>query len=258
MKNAIGISTANGYPFLSFEERLALYNRLGFQSVMLWWGDDEPETRSERAALAKQYHLHIENVHADMANSNSLWLPGAGGDKKAEDLMQAVIDCHHSGIKCMVLHLTNGIAPPDISDIGLQRMELVFATAIKYGVTLAIENVRSSKHIRYILDHYHDEHIGLCFDTGHSNIWCQDTDWLSLYGDRLAAVHIHDNGGITDEHGIPCTGTLDWDSIINQLSKSSYHGALTLETEYRGGDLEELKTFLGNSYDAGIALLEMV
>ena len=258
MKKAIGISTANGYPFLSFRERFALFSKMGFQSIMLWWGEGERETRAQRVALAKQYHLHIENVHADMENSNSLWVSGACGDEKAEELVQAIVECKICGIKCMVVHLTNGNEPPEISDIGLLRMEKIFSTAKNHEVTLAIENVRTEKHIRYVLDHYHDKHIGFCLDTGHSNIWCKDVDWLSLYGDRLAAVHLHDNNGIKDGHSVPFTGTLDWNEIICQLSESSYHGSLTLETEYRGDENHEyLAKFLKDSYDAGLRLLEM-
>jgi sugar phosphate isomerase/epimerase len=259
MKKTIGISTANGYPFLTLRERYTWFSKSGFQSIMLWWGEDEREVRSQRVALAEEYHLRIENVHADMENSNSLWVSGASGDEKAKELIQAVVDCKTFGIQCMVIHLTNGNEPPGISDFGLRRMEKIFSAAKKHEVTLAIENVRIEKHIRYLLDHCHEKHIGFCLDTGHSNIWCKDTDWLSLYGDRLAAVHLHDNNGVYDEHAVPFSGTLNWNELIYQLSKSSYHGALTLETEYRGdGNPEYLEKFLKDSYNAGIRLLEMV
>ena len=259
MKKTIGISTANGYPFLSFRERFALFSKLGFQSIMLWWGEGERETRAQRVGLANEYHLYIENVHADMENSNFLWVPDASGDEKAEELIQAIIDCKTYGIKCMVIHLTNGNEPPEISDIGLLRMEKIFLTAKRHEITLAIENVRTEKHIRYILDHYHDEHIGFCLDTGHANIWFKDTDWLSLYGDRLAAVHLHDNNGINDEHSVPFMGNLGWNEIMYQLSRSLYHGPLTLETEYRGDEnFEYLEKFLKDSFDAGLRLLGML
>jgi len=79
-KTRIGIGSVNGYPFLSMDVRFALYKSVGFQSVMLWWGEGEKETRKERAELVRKHNLHIENVHADMARSNSIWLPGLTGD----------------------------------------------------------------------------------------------------------------------------------------------------------------------------------
>ena len=89
-------------------------------------------------------------------------------------------------------------------------------------------------------------------------MWCKDTDWLTLYSDRLAAVHFHDNNGNEDEHSFPLTGTIDWLGTINKIKLSSYKGCITLETEYKGNeDLESLKKFLDTSYHSGynIALM---
>ena len=71
-KKHIGTTSANGWPFLSFEERFAIYKRLGFHSIMLWWGEGEEETRKDRVAVAKEHNLYIENVHAEMEYSNSI------------------------------------------------------------------------------------------------------------------------------------------------------------------------------------------
>lgn len=91
-KNIIGTTTANGYPFLSFDERFAMYQDLGYRSIMLWWGEDDYDTREKRVSLAKKHHLQIENVHADMAHCNSLWEPGPQGDEKAKEFMNAIKD----------------------------------------------------------------------------------------------------------------------------------------------------------------------
>ena len=254
-KTKIGITSANGWPFLSLKERFATYQRVGFHSLMLWWGDGEKETRKERIALAKEYNLHIENVHAEMEHSNSLWKPGPYGEQKANELIEAIKDCDTHDIRCMVIHLTNGDSPPDISHIGLNRIEMLIENAIKYNVVLAIENVRTDKHIRYILDNYKDKHIAFCYDTGHANLWCKETDWLSLYADRLAAVHLHDNNGNEDEHAIPLTGAINWTAMMQAINKSSYDGCLSLETEYRGTrNIKQLERFLGTSYQSGLDL----
>ena len=80
-------------------------------------------------------------------------------------------------------------------------------------------------------------------------MWCKDVDWLSLYSDRLAAVHLHDNNGIEDQHISPFMGTIDWVKIMQRIKRSSYEGSLTLETEYRGiEDIAQLEDFLSKSY----------
>ena len=63
-KANIGITSANGWEFLSYKERFALYQKLGFRSIMFWWGGGDKESRKEKVALANEYNLHIENVHA--------------------------------------------------------------------------------------------------------------------------------------------------------------------------------------------------
>ena len=254
-KNHIGTTSANGFTFLSFKERFATFERLGFNSIMLWWGEGEKETRIDRVILAKEHNLQIENVHADMEYSNSLWNPGTHGDQKIQEHIESVKDCATHGIRRMVIHLTNGDTPPEISDVGLKRIEMLIECAIKYDVTLAIENVRTDKHIKYMLDNYKDKHVAFCYDTGHANLWCKDTDWLSLYADRLAAVHLHDNNGKEDEHTFPLTGTINWADVMQKISKSPYDGCLALETEYTGNEnIEELENFLRTSYQSGCNL----
>jgi len=254
-KNQIGTTSANGWPFLSFKERFGIYQRMGFNSVMLWWGEGEKETRKDRVAAAKEHNLYIENVHAEMEYSNSMWKPGLHGDQKIQEHIQSVKDCAAHGIKRMVIHLTNGDSPPDISAVGLQRIELLIECAIKHDVILAIENVRTDKHVKYVLDNYKDKHVAFCYDTGHANLWCKETDWLSMYADRLAAVHLQDNHGNEDEHTFPLTGTINWIDVMEKINKSPYDGCLALETEYRGNEnTEQFEIFLKTSYQSGFNL----
>lgn len=119
----------------------------------------------------------------------------------------------------------------------------------------AFENVRTEAHLRYVLDHYQDKHIVFCYDSGHSNLWNKDIDWLSLYSNRLAAIHLHDNKGKTDEHSCPFSGTMDWKNIMHKIKESSYKGSLTLETEYRSiENVNHLQDFLATSYRSGLEL----
>jgi len=67
--NKIGIATINGYP-LTMDERMEAFRNVGFHSILLWWGDDEIESKSERVALADKYNLMIENAHASTDRLN--------------------------------------------------------------------------------------------------------------------------------------------------------------------------------------------
>lgn len=230
----IGLTTINGYP-LPMETRFEKIKAAGFDSILLWWGNDEKENRQERVVLAEKHHLIIENVHAQTDNLNSLWLSGDEGEQTVSELITEIEACGIYGISTIVLHLTNGSAPPSLSEAGIKRIERLINTAEKMNVQIAFENIRIPQHTQYILDHYHSASVGLCYDSGHENYWTPEIDWLNLYGNRIFAIHLHDNTGNGDSHMIPFDGNIDWDTKLKALAGSSYQGSITLEAEYHHG-----------------------
>jgi len=249
----IGIATGNGYG-IPFEERYALFRKAGFDSILLWWGNDEMATRVDRVWLAKAFDLRIENAHASTDNLNALWLEGAAGNRTCNRLLHEIDDCGEFGISTLVLHLTNSSNPPPVSAVGLNRVEYLFRLAEDAGVRLAFENVRQPEHTRYILDHYPLPHVGLCYDAGHAHFWTPDTDWLTMYRDRLFAVHLHDNDGTRDAHRIPFEGSIDWEHVMEKIAASSYHGCIAVESEYAAGgyeSAESLPDYLHRAYAGG-------
>ncbi len=253
--DVLGITAANGIDHFSQRERFKIFAQAGFKSVMLAWGSDDD--RKESISLAAEYGLEIENAHSNMRGCNPLWVVGRDGDEKESALRKTVEDCGKYGIRTMVMHLSNGFDVPRLSTIGLKRVERILDSAKNVGVTVALENVRVSEHLRYVLDNYTDEHVKFCFDAGHANIWCKDIDWLALYRNRLAALHLHDNDGEEDEHRIPLSGTVTWDAVLQSVRKSSYCGALTIETEVSGiRSMDEFTSYIEKVYAAGKILSE--
>jgi sugar phosphate isomerase/epimerase len=51
-----------------------------------------------------------------------------------------------------------------------------------------------------------------------------------MIGDKLKAVHIHDNMGKEDEHLIPGDGIIDWNAFADALREIGYTGVISLET----------------------------
>ncbi len=253
--DVLGITALNGADHFSQRERFAVISKVGFKSVMLAWGTDD--CRKESISLAEEYGLIIENAHSDMHGCNPLWIDGKEGEEKTSQLLKTVDDCGRYGIKTMIMHLSNGFDTPPLSGIGLKRIERIFDAAKDTGVTIALENARVCTHLRYVLDNYTCEHVKFCFDAGHANIWCTDTPWFDLYSQRLAAVHLHDNGGKEDDHQIPLTGTVKWDEVLKSIGNSSYCGNLTLETEVKGiSDKDDFTEYLRRAYAAAEKLAE--
>ena len=54
---------------------------------------------------------------------------------------------------------------------------------------------------------------------------------MPLFGDRLSALHLHDNHRKfnMDEHMLPFDGRLDYDYVAEQIAKHKYTGTLMLE-----------------------------
>lgn len=256
----VGISTGNGYP-IPFENRYPLFKNAGFDSIMLWWGNDEMATRVDRIWLAKAFDLYIKNAHASTNDLNALWLDGVEGNLTCNRLLHEIDDCAEFGIKTLVVHLTNGSTPPPVSATGMNRVEHLVRLAEDGGVKLAFENVLVPQHLQAVLDHFTSPSVGLCYDTGHEHCFTPNMDWLSLYGDRVFALHLHDNDGTADNHLIPFTGTIDWDRKLAAIAASSYAGSITVEAEFRSGGQYEsvgLEHFLQSAYKSGRRIEEQI
>ena len=81
--------------------------------------------------------------------------------------------------------------------------------------------------------------FGLCFDFGHASLLHKDIEEFIVKADkRLKVVHLHDNDGTEDMHGIPYTYLKhwggspinDWNSLIKGLKKIQYEGGINFET----------------------------
>jgi sugar phosphate isomerase/epimerase len=227
----VGISSINGAP-LPMAERFRLFREAGFGAVLLWWGDGEAESREQRVRLAEKYGLAVENVHASTDRLNELWADGPEGDRTIARIFGEIEDCARLGIATIVLHLTNGINPPPVSNTGAVRIESLVERAKARRVRLAFENVRLPEHTCFALDRFQSPYVGLCYDSGHEHRWTPEIDWLSWYGGRTFALHLHDNAGDRDAHLTPYLGSIDWDQKITAIAKSCYRGAPTLEAEY--------------------------
>ena len=52
--------------------------------------------------------------------------------------------------------------------------------------------------------------FGFCLDTGHLLLCSQEVkNSLLKLGNRMDAMHVHDNDGVSDKHLAPCSGVFD-------------------------------------------------
>ncbi len=238
------------------EKRIAAIKAAGFDAVCLDFEKDMEKTETswpDQLRLAEKYCLPVENVHLTGYGMTSVWEEGAEGDAVSDRLIGELRDMASLGIGIGVAHVTWGHAHPAENMLcGLRRYGKIAEAAEKYGVRLALENSVYPKYVRFLLDSLRSPYVGFCYDSGHENAFSKGENYLERYADRLFAMHLHDNDGVSDQHGIPMTGQIDWKRTVSQLRRSAlFQHTITLECAVPSSDMTK---GLHDAYLAGCRL----
>ena len=153
------------------------------------------------------------------------------------DLLGGVDACHAAGVPILVVHLSSGIKPPSLTDIGRGRFITLVEHAAAKGVQIAFENQRKLANLAWTFEEFEDApNVGFCWDTGHENCFSPGRQYMPLFGKKLICTHIHDNMGQTngklndpDTHLLPFEGNVNYQRCIDKLDEYGYTGPLTLE-----------------------------
>lgn len=211
----------------------------GFE--LLSRSDDFIETAKQFSAFLKEKNFEISQGH--------LWLKiRFCSDQTALEKLFDWIDMYEAmGIKNMVLHCDN------LFDTDLTRQQKIeknieklrqLAQYIKdKDITICLENLRVTvpgknelidrnvDDLLYIIDKIGSDRFGICLDTGHLNLTDKNhVEFILKAGDKLKALHITDNEGVTDQHMMPFTrGNIDFVEIVKTLKKINFSGPFNYE-----------------------------
>lgn len=220
---------------ISSQERFRLIKEAGFQGIagLLWQNDFDKDYQSF-PQYANDANLYIETIHAPWWGANDLWIDNEIGQTFTEEILELIKVCSFHKIPTLILHpeYKNGTSysqMPVKFDIGLNRIRGIINEAERLNVNIAIENMCDFKYLDCIFSNIDSKRLGFCFDSGHWNVFMPNIDLLGLYGNKLMALHLHDNNGKEDWHSLPFTGNIKWDEIANKLKKVNYKGAISLE-----------------------------
>jgi sugar phosphate isomerase/epimerase len=223
--------------------RYPLIARAGFEGVLLWYGDDwgEEFRAQNHPGLARAAGLQLENAHAPFEEINHIWEDTPDGARVLVCCLRCLEDCARAEIPVVVMHATFGRSdPPPAGDLGLARFWALARRAEELGLRIAMENLcmadRTAR-AAWLLEEIQLPAFGLCFDTGHQNACTPGApNLLERFGNRLVALHLHDNHGgeRNDEHLLPFDGTIDWPAQMKQLAALGYAGATALEIVNKG------------------------
>jgi sugar phosphate isomerase/epimerase len=190
---------------------------------------------------------------------NELWTD-TDPVKSLIKLHGAIDSCSNYAIKTLVVHPTDTTAPPPVSEVGKTYFRGLIRYAKSMNVDLAFENIERPEYLDTIFGECDDTNVRLCYDLGHENCFSKGSDVLGKYGERLKALHIHDNDGNSDQHAIPFDGNIDMDRFVSKLKELEYYGMITLEVMRDRSDLYDDLTdeqFLAKAFEAGKKLFEM-
>ena len=213
-----------------YRERYQLIKEVGFDGVLLYWSNEFGNMDyKHNPELARYEGLFVENIHTSFDNINDLWLDNLNGNEITDYLLQCVDDCHKHEIATMIVHLTSGDNPPNANVLCINRIKKIVERAERQCVNVALENMRKPEYLGYVFDHINSGRLGFCFDSGHQNCYSKNTDLLSLYGDKLMALHLHDNDKNSDQHRMPFDGSINWNAVMKKLTDIHYNGPTALE-----------------------------
>lgn len=230
---------------LSPRERMNAIKSVGFTGVILLWTDQFDSDYKDFPHYAMEAGLYVENTHAPYIEANTLWQDNSIGDEYAKKLMTCIKDCAVYKIPTLVIHPTNGKTPLPVSNIGIERLKRIIDKAENLNINVALENMESPQYLEYIFSNIQSKRLGFCFDSGHHNLYSPNLDLLDLYGDKLMAVHLHDNDRKEDMHALPFAGSINWEGLSKKLKEIDYKGAVALETRNTGFEhIKDAKEFL--------------
>ena len=219
---------------LAPRDRMRAIKEAGFSGVMLLWADYFDKDYKLFPEYARNAGLNIDNAHAPYQNANFLWEDTIRGKEAYQEIIACLEDCAAYNIPTLIMHPENKTGtetvglPHDFS-IGIERIKRIVETAERLNLNIAMENMSRPEYLEHIFKNIKSQRLGFCFDSGHCNVFTPNVDFLALYGDKLMALHLHDNDGSEDWHALPFTGNIKWSDIAAKLKKLSYEGAIALE-----------------------------
>ncbi|MBI4683903.1 MAG: sugar phosphate isomerase/epimerase [Nitrospirae bacterium] len=110
-------------------------------------------------------------------------------------------------------------------DLWLENSLLTWRPLIKKagdsGIKIAIENIFEDEpaNLKYLMEKIGSKHFGICFDTGHLNLFSKVLleDWMAALNPYIIELHLHDNDRKSDAHKPIGDGTFDFDKFFSLL-----------------------------------------
>lgn len=105
----------------------------------------------------------------------------------------------------------------------VKTWEFLLQRAADLGIPLAIENIFEDDpiNLRLLMEEIRSDKFGICFDTGHFNLFSKIplSEWLSQLKPYIIELHLHDNNKSSDEHLAIGEGSFNFDTLFLSLKE---------------------------------------
>lgn len=162
------------------------------------------------------------------------------------DLLKRAIECTAiAGGEHCIIHPDNHRSAEENAEMYFELLPF----AKECGVKIATENMwnwdGNNNHATPAACSHHDNFLAhikavndpnfvACLDIGHAEMKGLDTSakqMILTLGDKLEALHIHDNDKWHDSHRIPFSMDINWEEVVGALKQINYKGVFTLEAD---------------------------
>jgi sugar phosphate isomerase/epimerase len=106
-------------------------------------------------------------------------------------------------------------------EMSLETWRPLNAKAEEMGIKIAIENIFEDEpeNLRLLSSKVHSPNFGICFDTGHFNLFSKLplAEWIGIIKPYIRELHLHDNSRYGDDHLAIGDGDFDFKTLFSEL-----------------------------------------
>ena len=217
-----------------------LYSKWEIEQIQKWLTD---------------YRLQLLDLHGSVGPEKNWASPHEYERLAGVELVQNRIEMTvQLGGEVIIMHVPN-----ESKNLPIQKsLEQLEPFARARGIRIAIENTNNFDAVEQLLSEYDADYIGICYDSGHSNVSGTRLERLDTLKDRLISVHLHDNDGSSDQHMLPFSGIVDWRRLARIIAESAYTKPASMEVSMGHTGIKDEEVFLKQAFEAGTHLSQMI
>lgn len=250
----LSTTTDNVFEAFGYENGIRLLARLGFDAMdfnlieSIYKTEFSEESYESFCFQLKQCAedngIYFNQAHAPFP---SYWFGDDDYNKKVEPaLIRSIKAAGIVGAKQIVVHPTACPAGTDQKQFNLDFYNSLIPYCREANIKIALENMYGFDNVqnkivpnvcsfgRELADYFdalNPEYFTVCLDIGHCGLVGQKAEAaiFELGGQRLGALHVHDNDNVSDLHTVPYQGLVNWNAVMTALKSIEYDGDLTYE-----------------------------